>query len=700
MPDDMNKIMKKENHRIKLKFDRVPHAATAAMLSSALSAFILTSVYGSAMNNTAMYSVMLLCAVFTAIIELITLPNTVLLCGTALFLCIGGALFFFPSGENSIYSTVMTGGETAPAAVLPIALLMCGAICLTLCVLNRNFTARCIIAGGLFVMLIMLIWFRFILFTAPAILITAYILIVLCQVCTSGISSASDSPKDMWYVMFSLAVSAIIFSLPTPDTRIQWEKLFEIRSSEQLVQLSEVLDIDQIDDDSDILSSGYLEDQSDLGGWLNLISGTCLQVEFSETPHSDRLTGSIYDSYIGTGWLCTANINGTGYSSPTDASSADFVSASDLYGSVRISDISENSDKGKKQETLFYPPYSYAVISDSAGEIAVRDGMHLSFEQLSDDSYTAYYYKQPSEYRLTASESDQYLSLPENLPQRIKDMAITATAECINDESKAYELMRILCSYKYETHVRSLPKGRDFVDYFLFDSKKGYCAYFASAMAVLARCADIPSRYVLGYYIGPDNTLVTTASKDEAHAWAELYIDGRWIVYDPAFSPPEDIAGNIDEDKTPQDTSALKRILMYSYVITAAAVVIFIIFKPFFRRLPWRLSIKRKYGKSSGYPIILKCGKLLWVLSACGVKRSESETLTEFGARIRKECTWLDDITGEKLSHFLKLTNRVLYSPDVSSDHTKENLARRVKKAYIRKFGLLKYLRGYRRAQV
>ncbi len=683
--------------------DRVPRASAAAILASAISAFVFTGVPGAALEGSSLLYAMLLCAAFTAIAEIAALNNSILLISAAVFVCVGGALFFVPSENGSICNALLSGEELASARVLPIVLLLCGALCLVVCVLHRSFAMRCIIAGSLVIMLIVFVWLGFRLLTIPAILIMAYILIVLCQICARRLSGLSEKPRDMWFVMFSLITAVLVFVMPYPNTRIQWEKLFEIKPPEQLVQLGETLGIEKISDSDELAEStesGYSEDQSSLSGWLELVSDICLQAEFSDDSHADRLTGSIYDCYIGTGWMYTMEIKGTGYISEPEISLSDIFSASDLYGSVRITE----AEKSKAQyKTLFYPPYSHKILSVDTGETAARDGVRLIFKQPTIE-YDVYYPSQKAEYKLTAEERESYLALPDELPSRVKKLALKATEGCENDEGKAQELMRILADCTYETYIRGLPKGRDLVDYFLFDSQKGYCAYFASAMTVMARCVGIPSRYVQGYYIGSDNGRSFTVTSDCAHAWAELYIDGRWIVYDPATSPMENITNtsetDAEENKTERNNSALRQILLYSYGATAAAAVIFVAFRPFFRRFAWRIRIWRKYGGRSVYPIIAHCGKLLWVLSACGMKRAEFETLTEFGMRVREECPWIDETTGECLSSFLALTGKVLYSSDDSAQSAKENLAGRIRKAYVHKFGYAKYLRGHRRASL
>ena len=87
----------------------------------------------------------------------------------------------------------------------------------------------------------------------------------------------------------------------------------------------------------------------------------------------------------------------------------------------------------------------------------------------------------------------------------------------------------------YTQNVVKPPTDQDFVAHFLFETKEGYCTYFASAMAVLARSVNLPARYVEGFMLeNGDGTAQTLTSKD-AHAWAEIYIPNiGWTVFDPA----------------------------------------------------------------------------------------------------------------------------------------------------------------------
>jgi len=71
------------------------------------------------------------------------------------------------------------------------------------------------------------------------------------------------------------------------------------------------------------------------------------------------------------------------------------------------------------------------------------------------------------------------------------------------------------------------------VDEFLFSTRNGFCEHYASAFVVMLRAAGIPSRVVTGYLGGEMNGNYMIVRQSDAHAWAEAYIDGHWVRYDP-----------------------------------------------------------------------------------------------------------------------------------------------------------------------
>lgn len=150
---------------------------------------------------------------------------------------------------------------------------------------------------------------------------------------------------------------------------------------------------------------------------------------------------------------------------------------------------------------------------------------------------------------------EEYLQVPSEMPFRVKNLAEQITENYTNQYDKAKAICNYLkTNYTYDINLEELPKGKDAVDYFLFEKKSGYCTYFASSMAIMCRSIGIPVRYVEGaivdykesekdwYYIKTGNS----------HAWTEIYLEGfGWIRMDPTPGNSE-IKENwvIDESQT------------------------------------------------------------------------------------------------------------------------------------------------------
>jgi hypothetical protein len=84
--------------------------------------------------------------------------------------------------------------------------------------------------------------------------------------------------------------------------------------------------------------------------------------------------------------------------------------------------------------------------------------------------------------------------------------------------------------------------GRDSVDEFLFQTRRGFCEHYASAFTFLMRAAGVPARVVTGYQGGEMNPVgnYLLVRQSEAHAWAEVWLRGAgWVRVDPtaAVSP-------------------------------------------------------------------------------------------------------------------------------------------------------------------
>lgn len=134
-----------------------------------------------------------------------------------------------------------------------------------------------------------------------------------------------------------------------------------------------------------------------------------------------------------------------------------------------------------------------------------------------------------------------YLQLPPTLPQRVRELAFELTREYDNIYDKAVALEGYLRQISYNEDIEAPPSDRDAVDYFLFDSREGYCNYYASAMAVMARAVGIPARIAVGYAGGEytEERDGYWVRRSNAHAWVELYFPGYgWIEFEPTAGEP------------------------------------------------------------------------------------------------------------------------------------------------------------------
>ena len=131
----------------------------------------------------------------------------------------------------------------------------------------------------------------------------------------------------------------------------------------------------------------------------------------------------------------------------------------------------------------------------------------------------------------------RYLQLPNKLPQRVRDLAneLATAAPAMTPYDKAKAIEAHLKTFPYTQEIDPPPFDKDGVDYFLFDLGMGYSEYFASAMTVLLRAADVPSRLVTGYTQGEQVSPGVQLIRDnDTHAWTEVFFPGYgWIAFEP-----------------------------------------------------------------------------------------------------------------------------------------------------------------------
>ncbi|MCB0047526.1 MAG: transglutaminase domain-containing protein [Caldilineaceae bacterium] len=135
-----------------------------------------------------------------------------------------------------------------------------------------------------------------------------------------------------------------------------------------------------------------------------------------------------------------------------------------------------------------------------------------------------------------------HLALPAGVTPRTRALAQELTAGLESPYAKAQAIEQYLRQFEYDLSVPPPPEEvADVADYFLFDLQRGYCDYYATAFVVLARLADLPTRFATGFAVGAwdEREQRYVITEDEAHSWPEVYFpDYGWIPFEPTGGRP------------------------------------------------------------------------------------------------------------------------------------------------------------------
>ncbi|MDH5420509.1 MAG: transglutaminaseTgpA domain-containing protein [Acidimicrobiia bacterium] len=147
---------------------------------------------------------------------------------------------------------------------------------------------------------------------------------------------------------------------------------------------------------------------------------------------------------------------------------------------------------------------------------------------------------------------DPFLQLPDDVPQRVLDLAQEVTA----DSPTTYDKIRALEAWMadnttYSLDIPPLPEGADSVDEYLFETRQGFCEQIGTSLVVMLRSLGVPSRLAVGFIPGERNPLtgLYEVRASDAHSWAEVYFPGiGWQGFDPTTQVP--LAGEFDPPAT------------------------------------------------------------------------------------------------------------------------------------------------------
>jgi len=130
-----------------------------------------------------------------------------------------------------------------------------------------------------------------------------------------------------------------------------------------------------------------------------------------------------------------------------------------------------------------------------------------------------------------------YLQQPERVAPRLRDVAEKIRRQHASRNARISQLEQFFAGQQLTYASSGLQPSDTPLDSFLFDTKRGYCEYFASSFALLARLSGIPARLVGGYLGGDYNPVggYYLVTEEMAHVWVEVLDDSdTWQRVDPS----------------------------------------------------------------------------------------------------------------------------------------------------------------------
>lgn len=400
-----------------------------------------------------------------------------------------------------------------------------------------------------------------------------------------------NTDKAQSFLIIYIMIAAITMFTPAPEDAYDWRFVINAVNSIQDFIKHTVYEINyyvrSVGSDG-VFHYGYTGYQdSSLSLFMSLEDQDKLQfyVRGDRTKRNLYLRGTVCDSYTGDMWVTNAEEETMDYQIDTLATLyAVFSRVQDKSELDRFMEVKEQEIvvQSISTQSLFFP---IKLLNTSASDIhTVGDNLRTDVRSVSGDTYSYLFldfdYANPelAEIMRTGNEieydedtyeliytnmkkyygielervsfdkflegisegkgkiCEQYTDPGDAVSERVKLLADDITKDCGNDFDKCKTLEEYLYQYSYNKKIR-MPKDVNILDWFLFESRQGYCIHYATALVSMLRCEGIPARMAEGFLIDYKNSEPVNGflvSDKDAHAWVEAYIDGfGWIRLEP-----------------------------------------------------------------------------------------------------------------------------------------------------------------------
>ena len=160
-----------------------------------------------------------------------------------------------------------------------------------------------------------------------------------------------------------------------------------------------------------------------------------------------------------------------------------------------------------------------------------------------------------------------YLQVPDNVAAQLKPLA----SELAQNQNTPFDKAEAITDFlrtqiTYSIKIDAPPSNSDPVLWVLFDYKKGFCTYYASAEVLMLRTLGIPARMAVGFAQGTvqenngsgNSSYGYNVHQADAHAWPEVYFPNiGWVEFEPTASQAPLVRPTIQSPTTPSANSGL-----------------------------------------------------------------------------------------------------------------------------------------------
>jgi transglutaminase-like putative cysteine protease len=366
--------------------------------------------------------------------------------------------------------------------------------------------------------------------------------------------------------------------VPAGDLQDRLNRFQEFLQSEPLQQMSEMWNriFASIDSQGPATADYYGGDSLDLGGAIQLSEQTVFWV-FVPTGPRYYWRSRVFDTYENGRWLPAVDTRVTYPEGVVTINHSLYTGAArQLVEQQFLMELSASRLLYAAPQPIQYNLSGQADVCETMCEMA--DGtVNLSVVRPLNVLYRGSTYSAQSLISVaTANELraagtsypqwiyDQYRYVSASLDfESIRALALQIVTEAgattPYDQAKAIERWLRL-NITYNEAIAAPPEGVDGVEWVLFQSREGYCVYYASAMVAMLRTLDIPARMAAGFAMGTwDDTMQAyRVMERDAHTWVEVYFPGYgWIEFEPtAAQAPLDRTGDneVPEEQPPTAT--------------------------------------------------------------------------------------------------------------------------------------------------